>query len=359
MLCFADGSVYTGLGLGIEGEATGALCHFHGPIDPQFLLTDPAVKDLMILTTEPVIGGWGIRRGIDQSDDLWASGLICREIVDFPTHEGHFKNFHRMLESHGGIALTYLDPDPLVVPAGKEPRVTVLSGAETRLTETARRLMVEELGREPAAATWDDSASVKRSTDMECASPAGKILIIDLGIRKGMLRFLRDRYSVMMVNPSESNTIPSMNTYDGIVISGGPGQIPSDDLITHLSRITDAEHPPIYAYGIGSLAMGMASGLQIIKMDRSHRGMSVPVRIEDDIKPTYQTHSRTFADPSGDWTVTGRCTVDNMIESLRKTDRSVFLSMYDPAPDLRSLDPSDPLSIFMESTGKMAGGRRT
>lgn len=355
ILCFADGSVYTGLGLGIEGESSGQLVHFHGPLDPQFILTDPAVKDLLILSTEPVLGGCGVRSGMDQSDNIWAAGLLCREIVDFPTHEGHFKNIHRMLESHGGMAVTYLDPDPLAELAAGEPGATVLIGPEGRLSKASRRIIVEELRRDSPIGMWDDKASVRRTTELECTDPGGRILLIDLGIRNGMLRFLREHYHVRIINPAGIDSERSLVSYDGIVISGGPGQTPTDELIGYISRITGGEHPPIYAYGIGSLALGISFGMETKKMDRAHRGMSVPVSIGDAVIPTYQTHSHTLHPPDDEWSAAGTCPVDGSLESLISREGSIFLSMYDPAPDLRRLHPSDPLALFIGSIRKENG----
>ena len=82
-----------------------------------------------------------------------------------------------------------------------------------------------------------------------------------------------------------------MLTFDGVVVSNGPGNPAENaELIAEVKELMN--NKPLFGFGLGHQVMALANGGQTQKMKFGHRGGSVPVRNAEDGKvfATHQNH---------------------------------------------------------------------
>ena len=80
ILALADGSVFKGLSIGIEGETIGEVVFNTALTGYQEILTDPSYARQIVTLTYPHIGNVGVTPEDEESDSVWAQGLIIRDL---------------------------------------------------------------------------------------------------------------------------------------------------------------------------------------------------------------------------------------------------------------------------------------
>ncbi|MCK5881467.1 MAG: carbamoyl-phosphate synthase small subunit, partial [Sinobacterium sp.] len=89
ILALADGSVFKGLSIGIEGETIGEVVFNTAMTGYQEILTDPSYARQIVTLTYPHIGSTGVNPEDEESDSVWAQGLIIR---DLPLLKSNFRS---------------------------------------------------------------------------------------------------------------------------------------------------------------------------------------------------------------------------------------------------------------------------
>jgi carbamoyl-phosphate synthase small subunit len=337
-----DGTLIKGYATGQHGLYTGRLAHTHGIIDPQFVMTDPAFRGLFVLSDSPEIGSMGVRAGADQSDSLHSPGLVCRDIVDFPSYRGSFKSISQML-ARGGSASISMDVEPLLSRDGQDAALLVIHGE--RMDMSLIGTMESALGR----FSYETECSRMRSAKKVVHPNAGSnehILVLDLGMRDGILRALRGRATVTTVSPSTPlSELP--REFDRAVISSGPGSIPGPDLVEKVSEfLALCADRPVLSKGFGALAMNMALGGKPLRLVRAHRGTSIEVKVGQCLLPTYQNHELSLGPIDG---FQGSCPAPDgsyeVLRSLRGPPRT--MCTMDTLPEF-GMTEDDPMLEFFE-----------
>ena len=81
IICFADGEIFYGKGIGIKGDTIGEICFNTSITGYQEILTDPSYADQIITFTFPHIGNIGHNDIDKESDFPKCKGLIVRENI--------------------------------------------------------------------------------------------------------------------------------------------------------------------------------------------------------------------------------------------------------------------------------------
>jgi carbamoyl-phosphate synthase small subunit len=342
-LLLRDGTLVKGYALGQPGLYLGQLSRFTGPFDPQLVMTDPASKGQILLSDQPEIGSLGVRPGLDQSDTIHASGLMCRDLVDFPSYRGNFKAISQMLSRGGSASISSLDLSSILPFEGSDAAALVIQGERLDLDmiafiEASLKAYTQDTGYHPP------SGYAKRTHHPHSRSD-DHILVLDLGIRDGLLRALRKEANVAILQPSALSDI-SLEDPDRALISSGPGALPDDEMVRTVSGFLSMfSHVPVMSMGIGALAMDMALGGTPDRMSEPHRGTDIEVRLGDLLLPTYQNHEYSLS-PLNGFEVMARGP-GGSIEVLVSTDGPLrMMSTMDTLPEFGSVD-GDPLSLFL------------
>ena len=80
LLVLEDGSVFHGQSIGAEGQTVGEVVFNTAMTGYQEILTDPSYCRQMVTLTYPQIGNTGVTPEDEESDQIWASGLIIRQV---------------------------------------------------------------------------------------------------------------------------------------------------------------------------------------------------------------------------------------------------------------------------------------
>ena len=76
LVLLADGTIFYGKSVGIEGTSTGEICFNTGMTGYQEIFTDPSYFGQLMVATNAHIGNYGVNNKEVESDGIKISGLI-------------------------------------------------------------------------------------------------------------------------------------------------------------------------------------------------------------------------------------------------------------------------------------------
>src|SRR5210317_2412607 len=80
MLLLADGTQFVGRSIGADGISVGEVVFNTSMTGYQEILTDPSYARQLVTLTYPHIGNTGTNQEDNESDRVWAAGLIIRNL---------------------------------------------------------------------------------------------------------------------------------------------------------------------------------------------------------------------------------------------------------------------------------------
>ena len=80
VLALADGTIFRGTAIGAEGQSVGEVVFNTALTGYQEILTDPSYAHQIVTLTYPHIGNVGVNTEDQESDQIWAAGLVIRDL---------------------------------------------------------------------------------------------------------------------------------------------------------------------------------------------------------------------------------------------------------------------------------------
>jgi carbamoyl-phosphate synthase small subunit len=299
LLVLADGSVFPGRSVGVEGVANGEVVFNTSMTGYQEMLTDPSYAGQLLVLTYPLIGNYGVDGTVEESGKIQPAGLIVREASVFPSH----------LRSQHGLR------DFLV-----ERRVVAIEGVDTRaVTRRIRRsgvmpgtITTTETAEEALArlrslpgyddVNWVDSVTTDHVFDWN--APPGEmrhnVVLLDGGVKRNIMRSLEARGCSVRVFPASTSADDLLALRpDGIVLSPGPGDPRLlDAMVGEVQRLIGKA--PILGICLGHQVAARALGAGTFKLPFGHRGGNHPVQDTATGKVTITAQNHGYAvDPDG------------------------------------------------------------
>ena len=109
LLALADGSVFHGLAIGKSGSVVGEVVFNTAMTGYQEILTDPSYAQQIITFTYPHIGNVGTNKHDQESDDVWASGLVIRDASMISSNWRSQNTLNDYLMRHGIVGIADID----------------------------------------------------------------------------------------------------------------------------------------------------------------------------------------------------------------------------------------------------------
>jgi len=109
ILVLEDGTFFQGYGFGFEGVATGEVCFNTSITGYQEIITDPSYAGQIINFTFPHIGNVGINNEDNESDKIWAKGVIFNADVTSPSNYRSIKNLGVWLKKNKIVGVAGID----------------------------------------------------------------------------------------------------------------------------------------------------------------------------------------------------------------------------------------------------------
>ena len=378
-LVLEDGFVVLGERGGRTAEAEGEVVFNTCMSGYQEVLSDPSYAGQMVVMSYPLIGNYGITPAFLESGRPWARALITRQLSRDYSHWRAEAPLHQWLDAHEVPILTGADTRRLVrhLRGSGAQRAVIAPVAQPETADRAeqvlalvdrarrvRRLEEQDLVREVSEAFVDVPESLDgalRRPDLR-QWPGLRIVVVDYGVKRNILRSLRARGITVDVVPhdADADAILSRDP-NGVVLSNGPGDPAQlQAAVATVGKLFG--RVPLLGICLGHQLVGQAAGGRTSRLRFGHHGGNHPVLDVDTGRVTMTSQNHEFQvdaasiPEAGGFRVSHRNLHDGSVEGLRHARWPVMTVQYHPegAPG-----PQDNQGIFDEFLDLASGARRS
>ncbi|UAA39888.1 glutamine-hydrolyzing carbamoyl-phosphate synthase small subunit [Paraneptunicella aestuarii] len=341
ILVLADGTTFKGTAIGALGESVGEVVFNTSMTGYQEILTDPSYAEQIVTLTYPHIGNTGTNDEDEESEHIWAKGLVIR---DLPLLASSFRNQQSLsdyLKARNIIGIADIDTRRLtrVLRDKGAQNGCLMAGDnidEAAALEKAKQfpgLKGMDLAKEVTTKSvfeWDSSTwqlGVGHTKLQE--NPQFHVVAYDFGVKRNILRMLVERGCKVTVVPAKTpaSEVKAMNP-DGVFLSNGPGDPePCDYAIAAIKELLET-NVPIFGICLGHQLLGLASGAKTEKMKFGHHGANHPVKDlqRGTVMITSQNHGFALDESSlpANLEATHVSLFDGSLQGVRRTDKPAF-----------------------------------
>ena len=352
-LVLADGTVFWGMAFGDPKSVVADIVFNTGMTGYQEVLSDPSYYGQMVVMTYPLVGNYGIN---DQDFESFAPGaqaLIVKEYCKVPSNWRSRLTLDEFLQQKQISGLSNVDTRALTI--------------KIREQGSTRAIIVDsEVSDEEALALLEATPPLDRhveavSTKFTYTAPGAgyRIVLVDFGVKKGIIRELTGRGCEVIVVPYNVTATEIMNLNpDGVLLSNGPGN--PQELTKVIAMIQEIQKSyPIFGICLGHQLFALANGADIIKMKVGHHGGNQPVKdlSTGKVHITSQNHGYQVDQNTLDMAmleVTQVALNDHSVEGLRHKKYNAFTVQYHP--EARP-GPDDTNYLFDQFIENLKGGK--
>jgi len=192
--------------------------------------------------------------------------------------------------------------------------------------------------------TWNKEQGYKKNNKKKY-----KVIAIDYGIKKNILRYLSDFNCKVTVVPCKTGAKDILKLKpNGIFLSNGPGDPAATGkyAIPTIQKLIKKKLP-LFGICLGHQMLALALGAKTEKMRLGHRGANHPVKnlIEGNVEITSQNHGFEVVKKGlpKNIRVTHQSLFDNSIEGIELKNKPVFSVQYHPESNP---GPQDSVYLF-------------
>ncbi len=370
ILALADGSIFRGESIGIDGQTVGEAVFNTAMTGYQEILTDPSYARQLVALTYPHIGNTGTTPEDAESNRVWVSGLIIRDLPLLSSSWRDKQPLGEYLKDNKIVAIAGIDTRRLtrILRESGAQSGCILAGDDAtpeRALELARGFTGLQ-GLDLAQEVSTDKIYEWRKgpwqllTDSHPETQAGQlphhVVVYDFGVKRNILSVLVARGCRLTVVPADTpaSEVLALNP-DGVFLSNGPGDPePCDYAITAIKEILETD-TPVFGICLGHQLLALASGARTMKMVSGHHGANHPVQ---DLKTgmvmiTSQNHGFAVDKDSlpDNLVATHVSLFDQTLQGIERTDKAAFGFQGHPEA---SPGPNDVSSLFDRFVASMA-----
>jgi carbamoyl-phosphate synthase small subunit len=370
VLALEDGTLFRGISIGAEGESVGEVVFNTAMTGYQEILTDPSYARQIVTLTYPHIGNTGITPEDNESESVFASGLVVRDVPRLASSWRKQGTLEAFLRERGVVGIAGIDTRKLTrLLRDKGAQRGCLLAGNAIDTDHALALarsfpglkgldLAAEVTAERAYA-WSEGEWRLDSGNRHDLSPNYHVVAYDFGIKRNILRMLAERGCRLSVVPARTSAAEALALKpDGIFLSNGPGDPePCDYAVTAIRELL-AARIPIFGICLGHQLLALASGASTFKMKFGHHGANHPVQelSSGRVMITSQNHGFAVNEAAlpGCLRPTHRSLFDGTLQGVERTDCSAFSFQGHPEA---SPGPHDLSSLFDRFVKTLASSR--
>ena len=369
ILVLADGSVFHGKSIGYQGHTIGEVVFNTAMTGYQEILTDPSYTNQIVTLTYPHIGNTGTNSEDEEADNVYAAGLIIR---DLPLIHSNFRansSLSDYLVKHKIVAVADIDTRRLtriLRDKGAQAGCIYVGDDVAKALELANSfgsMAGQDLAKEVTCKElyqWTEGEWQLGKGYVPQTSPEFHVVAYDFGVKRNILRMLAERGCRITVVPATTSAeaVLALNP-DGIFLSNGPGDPePCTYAITAIQKLL-ATKKPIFGICLGHQLLGLAAGGKTKKMAFGHHGANHPVQDLDtqNVLITSQNHGFEVDEASlpVNVRVTHRSLFDGTVQGIELTDQSAFSFQGHPEASPGPHDVAYLFDSFIDELRKAKG----
>ncbi|MGC6284115.1 MAG: glutamine-hydrolyzing carbamoyl-phosphate synthase small subunit [Polaribacter sp.] len=357
LVLLADGTIFYGKSVGIEGTSTGEICFNTGMTGYQEIFTDPSYYGQLMVATNAHIGNYGVNDDEVESEGIKIAGLICRNFSFVHSRVDSDGNLKDWFTKHNLVAISDVDTRALVSYIRENGAMNAIISTEVDDIDALKKQLAEVPSMEGLELA--SKVSTKEPYFVGDENADIKISALDIGIKKNILRNLAKRGAYIKVFPynSKFEDLEGFNP-DGYFISNGPGDPePLKEAIEVAKEIIKRDLP-LFGICLGHQVIALANGISTYKMHNGHRGINHPVinLLTGKGEITSQNHgfaiNREETEAHPDVEITHTHLNDQTVAGIRLKDKNTFSVQYHPEASPGPHDAEYLFDQFIENITK-------
>ena len=341
MLALADGTILRGQSIGAKGNTTGEVVFNTALTGYQEILTDPSYARQIVTLTCPHIGNTGATPEDLESAQIYAAGLIIRDLPIVPSSWRLNESLPEFLERGKVVAIAGIDTRKLtrVLREKGAQAGCIMTGDkvdETMAVKAARKfpglkgmdlakvVSTKRLYQWNEGTVWPDNTRAPIRSHQRL-----HVVAYDFGMKRNILRLMADFGCRITIVPAQTSAEEALSLApDGIFLSNGPGDPEPCDYAINATRQFLETDLPVFGICLGHQIMGLAAGGQTMKMKFGHHGANHPVQDLESgrVFITSQNHGFAVDETTLPQNVkpTHRSLFDGSLQGLAFKDRPAF-----------------------------------
>ncbi|MDX1705048.1 glutamine-hydrolyzing carbamoyl-phosphate synthase small subunit [Pseudidiomarina sp.] len=362
ILVLADGTVFHGTAIGAGGAAVGEVVFNTAMTGYQEILTDPSYAEQIVTLTYPHIGNYGTTHEDEESNRVWAKGLIIRDMSLKASNFRSEQSLTDYLRQRNVVGIADIDTRKLTRHLREHGAQNgcIMAGNVDGELDIDKAL---QLAREcPSLKGLDLAKEVSIRHPCEWTATSWKlgegfsdvkdakfhVVAYDYGFKRNIMRMLADRGCRITIVPAQmpASEVLEMKP-DGVFLSNGPGDPEPCDYAIKATREIIAAKVPVFGICLGHQLLALASGGKTEKMKFGHHGANHPVLdIETGrVMITSQNHGFAVEESSlpDNLRITHKSLFDGTLQGIHRTDAAAFSFQGHPEA---SPGPNDAAPLF-------------
>ena len=367
LLMLQDGSQFIGKSIGANGQTVGEVVFNTSMTGYQEILTDPSYSEQIVTLTYPHIGNVGANSADAESTQVYAKGLIIRDLPLIASNYRSEMDLSSYLKKHNVIAIADIDTRRLtriLREKGAQHGVIITANDKQTLLDKAENAKQEALNYKGLSGLdLAKEVTCKQSYTWTCGiwtrqqeHPTPKaeselpyhVVAYDFGVKQNILRMLVARGCKLTVVPAKTpaDEVLALNP-DGIFLSNGPGDpAPCTYAIEAIKKFLTTDIP-VFGICLGHQLLAIACGAKTIKMKFGHHGGNHPVKDLENNRVMITTQNHGFAvDEStlpAHLRATHKSLFDGSLQGIHHNQKPAFSFQGHPEA---SPGPHDAASLF-------------
>ena len=291
VLALADGTIFHGQSIGAKGNTTGEVVFNTALTGYQEILTDPSYARQLVTLTCPHIGNTGTTPEDLESSQVYAAGLIIRDLSLLASSWRANESLPEFLERGRVVAIADIDTRKLTRMLREKGAQAgcIMTGEQVdqaAAVKAARKfpglkgMDLAKVVTTKQSFQWNEGSLWPDVSRPPIRSPQRlHVVAYDFGIKRNILRLLADGGCRMTVVPAKTSAEEALALEpDGVFLSNGPGDPEPCDYAINATKKFLATDLPVFGICLGHQILGLAAGARTVKMKFGHHGANHPVQ---------------------------------------------------------------------------------
>lgn len=312
ILALADGTYFEGIAVGRGEYAVGEVVFNTAMTGYQEILSDPSYAQQLITFTYPHIGNVGTNADDFEANKVHAKGFIVRELPTRPSSWRAQQSFEQFIDDHNLLGIAEIDTRALVHHLREYGAQAGCILATDKADVASAQALAREWG-DMQGRSLIEAVATQKTYDWN-STGSHRVVVVDFGVKLGILRELAARDCQVTVVPANSHceAILALNPA-GVVLSNGPGDPAACTEAIATIKTLLRQRIPILGICLGHQLLALALGAKTFKMQQGHHGANHPVQDVETKQVFITSQNHGFAVDEA-----------HLPESLQVTHRSLF-----------------------------------